>query len=140
MDTLLSAEKHSHASNQPVNAYRKLLVCDLLPLLAMENISVDLSSKLLFKLLHKTVEYYLCCLGLRNNMSQVKHIPKIKIIFIFLCYKLKIFELFFNYCLLFLQDVDGSRDQPWTKLYSVLEFTGKHLGWEPFLTNFGSNW
>lgn len=70
VDTLLSAEKHSHASNQPVNPYRKLLVCDLLPLLGAENVPVELSPKLLFKLLHKSTEFYLCCLDLSRN-SQV---------------------------------------------------------------------
>lgn len=71
MDTLLSAEKHSHASNQPVNSYRKLLVCDLLPLLRVENSSIEFSSKLLFKLLHKSTEFYLCSLDSSKLNTQV---------------------------------------------------------------------
>lgn len=71
MDTLLSAEKHSHASNQPINSYRKLLVCDLLPLLGSKNVTVELNPKLLFKLLHKSIEFYLCCTGMLSFDTQV---------------------------------------------------------------------
>ncbi|KAF5298601.1 hypothetical protein FQR65_LT09696 [Abscondita terminalis] len=107
VDTLLSAEKHSHASNQPINPYRKLLVCDLLPLLATENSSVELSSKLLFKLIHKSTEFYLCSLDMsRSNI----------------------------------QDPNISVEDPWKKLFGILELTGRHLGWESYLTAFGSNW
>ncbi|KAF2903241.1 hypothetical protein ILUMI_02937 [Ignelater luminosus] len=106
VDTLLSAEKHSHASNQPVNPYRKLLVCDLLPLLGAENVPVELAPKLLFKLLHKSTEFYLCCLDLSRNS----------------------------------QDPNINVEDPWKKLFGVLELTGRHLGWETYLTNFGNNW
>lgn len=70
VDTLLSAEKHSHAGNQPINPYRKLLVCDLLPLLGMDNVTVELNQKLLFKLLHKAIEFYLFCSGMLPNNGQ----------------------------------------------------------------------
>ncbi|XP_018329215.1 integrator complex subunit 10 isoform X2 [Agrilus planipennis] len=72
VDTLLSAEKHSHANNQPVNIYRKLLICDLVPLLASENVSCELSSKLLFKLLHKGTEYYLCYIYNKTNIKDTE--------------------------------------------------------------------
>ncbi|KAK4883162.1 hypothetical protein RN001_006481 [Aquatica leii] len=107
VDTLLSAEKHSHASNQPINPYRKLLVCDLLPLLATENTSVELSSKLLFKLLHKSTEFYLCSLDMSKSN---------------------------------IQDPNISVDDPWRKLFGIIELTGRHLGWESYLTTFGNNW
>ncbi|XP_057658479.1 integrator complex subunit 10 [Diorhabda carinulata] len=70
VDTLISAEKHSVDGHFPVNPYRKLLVCDLLPLLANEKVKVDLSSKLLQKLLHKAIEFYFCYLGLSTNAIQ----------------------------------------------------------------------
>lgn len=57
IETLLSAEKHSHSSNHPVNCYRKLLVSELLPLLGDTNI--ELSSKLLYRLINKAIEFYL---------------------------------------------------------------------------------
>ncbi|KAF5294624.1 hypothetical protein FQA39_LY02756 [Lamprigera yunnana] len=107
VDTLLSAEKHSHASNQPINPYRKLLVCDLLPLLATENVSVEFSSKLLFKLLHKSTEFYLCSLDLSKNN---------------------------------ILDPNMNVDDPWKKLFGIVELTGRHLGWESYLATFGKNW
>lgn len=70
VDTLLSAEKHSHFSNQPSNCYRKLLVSELLPLLG--DTSIELSPKLIFRLLHKSIEYYLCSLWIING--QVRHL------------------------------------------------------------------
>lgn len=70
VDTLLSAEKHSHVSNQPVNCYRKLLVSELLPLLG--DTSIELAPKLLFRLLHKAIEYYLYSLW-TNTFTQVTY-------------------------------------------------------------------
>lgn len=31
-------------------------------------------------------------------------------------------------------------DDPWKKLFGVLELIGKHLGWEQYLTTYGNNW
>lgn len=67
LDTLLSAEKHGHDSTFPFNPYRKLLVCELLPLLAHKNAKIDLSSKVLLKLLYKSVEFYSCYLGIPSG-------------------------------------------------------------------------
>ncbi|CAG9860599.1 unnamed protein product [Phyllotreta striolata] len=70
VDTLISAEKHSVDGNYPISPYRKLLICDLLPLLASEKVKVDLSSKLLQKLLQKAIEFYFCYLGLNSSAIQ----------------------------------------------------------------------
>lgn len=113
IDTLLSAEKHSHAGNQPINPYRKLLVYDLLPLLNIQaslcNYTLELSSKLLYKLMHKATEYHFANLaaGIQSrNLSD-----------------------------------SASNQEIWSKLFTVVEFVGKHLGWEPYLTNFTKkNW
>lgn len=59
IETLLSAEKHNVSGNQPVNKYRELLICDLIPLLNKDGCILDLSPKLIFKLLHKAIEYHL---------------------------------------------------------------------------------
>ncbi|KAJ8914953.1 hypothetical protein NQ315_002477 [Exocentrus adspersus] len=107
VDTLISAEKHSVDGHYPVNSYRKLLVCDLLPLLASEKVKIDLSSKLLYKLLHKSIEFYLCYLGL-STMNVQEMEPKV--------------------------------EDPWTRLFGIIEFIGKQLNWEPYLTNFTTNW
>ncbi|CAH1174144.1 unnamed protein product [Phaedon cochleariae] len=107
VDTLMSAEKHSIDGHFPVNPYRKLLVCDLLPLLANEPTKLELSSKMLHKLLQKAIEFYLCYLGLNTST---------------------------------IQDSDTKIEDPWGKLFGVLEFIGKQLNWEPYLTNFTTNW
>ncbi|KAK6644383.1 hypothetical protein RUM43_000650 [Polyplax serrata] len=60
MENLITAEKHSLLQNNPVNCYRKLLVCDLLPLLGSDQL--DLQLKNLYRLLHKAIEFYLCYL------------------------------------------------------------------------------
>ncbi|XP_019767898.1 integrator complex subunit 10 [Dendroctonus ponderosae] len=70
VDTLLYAEKHGVDTQYPINSYRKLLVCELLPLLANQEIKLDLASKLLLKLLSKSLEYYLCILGKASATSQ----------------------------------------------------------------------
>lgn len=67
----MSAEKHSVDGHYPINSYRKLLVCELLPLLAKQEIKLDLNPKLLLKLLNKALEYYLCCLGRSSTTTQV---------------------------------------------------------------------
>ena len=84
-----------------------MLVCELLPLLATENAKVDLSSKLLQKLLYKAVEFYSCSLGLTPGVSP---------------------------------DPESKVEDPWQKLFAVIEFIGKQLEWEHYLVNFGSNW
>ncbi|XP_066147308.1 integrator complex subunit 10 [Euwallacea fornicatus] len=70
VDTLMIAEKHSDDGHYPINSYRRLLVCELLPLLAKQETKLELNSKLLLKLLNKAVEYYLCCLGKSNSSIQ----------------------------------------------------------------------
>lgn len=71
LETLLSAEKHRVDGHLPVNCFRKLLVGDLLPLLATQEAQVDLPSKMLYKLLYKSMEFYLCSLGLSTSAPQV---------------------------------------------------------------------
>lgn len=97
VDTLMTAEKHSHYQNS-VNCFRKLLVCDLLPLLGSN--SVDLPAKQLFRLLHKSIEFYLCYL-----MSPSKAIQD-------------------------LPELESKIEDPWKNLFVIQEATGRKLGWE----------
>ncbi|XP_049820530.1 integrator complex subunit 10 isoform X2 [Aethina tumida] len=106
VETLISAEKHSEDGHIPINSYRKLLVAELLPLLAHDNNKVELSPKLLYKLLNKSIEFYICYLGLSASG----------------------------------QEAELKMDDPWKKLFHILEFIGKQLNWDPFLTNFKNNW
>ncbi|XP_067014792.1 integrator complex subunit 10 [Anabrus simplex] len=97
VDTLLIAEKHCHYQNS-VNCYRKLLVCDLLPLLGTG--LVELPPKQLFRLLHKSIEFYLAYLMLPNKA--IEDLP----------------------------ELESKIDQPWANLFAIQEMTGKKLGWE----------
>ncbi|XP_011505851.1 PREDICTED: integrator complex subunit 10 [Ceratosolen solmsi marchali] len=55
VETLLTAEKHSHPG-KAVNGFRKLLVCEALPLLGAA--PVELNARLSLRLLCKAVEFY----------------------------------------------------------------------------------
>lgn len=56
IETLLTAEKHSHPS-RTVNGFRRLLACNAFPLLGAA--SVELNPRLSLRLLCKTVEFYI---------------------------------------------------------------------------------
>ncbi|XP_046417197.1 integrator complex subunit 10 isoform X2 [Neodiprion virginianus] len=56
VETLLTAEKHSHPG-RAVNGFRRLLACDALPLLG--SAPVELNPRLSLRLLCKAVEFYL---------------------------------------------------------------------------------
>lgn len=58
MEDLISAETHALLVTSQ-NSYRKLLVCDLLPLLAQS--PMELSANNLIRLLDKAVEFYTSC-------------------------------------------------------------------------------
>lgn len=56
VETLLTAEKHSHPG-RAVNGFRRLLACDALPLLGAS--PVELNPRLSLRLLCKAIEFYL---------------------------------------------------------------------------------
>ncbi|XP_049767483.1 integrator complex subunit 10 [Schistocerca cancellata] len=97
VETLMTAEKHCHYQNA-VNCYRKLLVYDLLPLLGTSQ--VDLPPKHLFRMLQKSIEFYLAYLMLPN-----KSIPD-------------------------LPELESKIEDPWKNLFAIQEMTGKKLNWE----------
>lgn len=55
IDTLQMAEKHSHCQT-PLNQFRKLLVCDVAPLVL--KVGVELPVKQTYRLIHKCIEFY----------------------------------------------------------------------------------
>ncbi|KAL7304026.1 hypothetical protein TKK_0003495 [Trichogramma kaykai] len=90
VETLTTAEKHNHEMHGvPVNEIRKLLTCEVLPLLS--NAQIELPAKTSQRLLTKAVEFYLAYLQ---------------------------------------QPQDTQIDNPWDKLFQVLELMGNKLGWE----------
>lgn len=97
IETLLTAEKHNYPG-QPVNGYRRLLACDILPLVG--DSTVELNIRLCLRILCKSVEFYLAFIQ---------------------------------------QPTDTQINNPWDKLFQVIEIIGKKLGWE--LSNlFSTNW
>lgn len=69
MDSLLTAEKHSHYQS-PVNCFRKLLVVDFLPIL-LSSKTVDIAQKQLYRLILKSIEFYLSWLASGSSTIQV---------------------------------------------------------------------
>lgn len=69
VETLLTAEKHSHPG-RAVNGFRKLLACDALPLLGTA--PVELNSRLSLRLLSKAVEFYLAYIQQPQD-NQIQH-------------------------------------------------------------------
>ncbi|XP_076755419.1 integrator complex subunit 10 isoform X2 [Xylocopa sonorina] len=69
VETLLTAEKHSHPG-RAVNGFRKLLACDALPLLGTA--PVELNPRLSLRLLCKAVEFYLAYIQQPQD-NQIQH-------------------------------------------------------------------
>lgn len=88
VETLLTAEKHSHPG-RAVNGFRRLLACDALPLLGAA--PVELNPRLSLRLLCKAVEFYLAYIQ---------------------------------------QPQDAQIQNPWDRLFQIVELMGKKLGWE----------
>ncbi|XP_024873318.1 integrator complex subunit 10 isoform X2 [Temnothorax curvispinosus] len=88
VETLLTAEKHSHPG-RAVNGFRRLLACDALPLLG--GAVVELNARLSLRLLCKAVEFYLAYIQ---------------------------------------QPQDTQIQNPWDRLFQIVELIGKKLGWE----------
>jgi integrator complex subunit 10 len=88
VETLLTAEKHSHPG-RAVNGFRKLLACDALPLLGTA--PVELNPRLSLRLLCKAIEFYLAYIQ---------------------------------------QPQDAQIQNPWDRLFRIVELIGSKLGWE----------
>lgn len=69
VETLLTAEKHSHPG-KAVNGFRKLLACEALPLLG--GAPVDLNPRLSLRLLCKAVDFYFAYIQQPQDSQIVK--------------------------------------------------------------------
>lgn len=65
IDTLLSAEDQP-GMHMPINLFRKMLVCDALPLILRVS-QFEYKFKVIFQLLQKAVEFYVCCMFTRST-------------------------------------------------------------------------
>lgn len=79
-DTLLTTEKHSHYQT-PVNCFRKLLVVDLLPTL-LNSRTIDVPQKQLYRLILKSVEFYVSWFAGGSTLIQVSNCFKMLFIFV----------------------------------------------------------
>lgn len=70
-DTLLTSEKHS-TYQTPVNCFRKLLVVDLLPTL-LSSRTIDVPQKQLYRLILKSVDFYVSWFASGSTLIQVNH-------------------------------------------------------------------
>ncbi|KAK3927358.1 Integrator complex subunit 10 [Frankliniella fusca] len=110
VDTLLSAEKHSHCQS-PDNCYRKLLVCELVPLMGASPIPVELPVRQIYRLMHKMVEYYISCM-LTQDSSEADPWEKI-------------FQGFWSLGLMLNWELAKIFSQPW----------GRELYWQQIMNN-----
>lgn len=105
IDTLFSAEKHSRCSS-PVNKFRRLLVCDVLPLILTSS-NFIIPAKLMFRLLSKAIEFYVSYVTSPVNKDQepgTRCDDRCKI--------------------------DDPIQGPWLQLFKLMEIAGQNLNWE----------
>lgn len=120
IETLLSAESLAQFQS-PVNCYRKLLICDVLPLVLQRKQQLHHHSQALYTWLQKSVEFYISFvtqppshepatplspdLLSPTKKSRRVHIPG-------------------------LHDKESHVQDPWPNLYKLLVLIGQHIGWE----------
>ncbi|KAL4228480.1 Integrator complex subunit 10 [Mactra antiquata] len=121
VETLLSAE-NLYPFQSPVNCYRKLLVCDVLPLILKKDSKVKVQAKDLYTWLQKSVEFYISFVTQPPShsepitpMSPDLLSPTKK------CKRINIPGLL---------DKECSIHDPWANLYKLLIFIGQNVGWE----------
>ncbi|GAB6027449.1 Integrator complex subunit 10 [Chamberlinius hualienensis] len=101
IDDLVDAEKRAF-DEFPVNSLRKLLVCDILPLVLSS--SSDMSHNRLFSLLHHCIEY--CLFSVMKPTGRV------------------------DFGLDSMWDKNAVSKTPWNDLGNILELIGRILGWD----------
>lgn len=104
IDTLFAAEKHGHYQS-PVNQYRKLLVCDVMPVI-LNSMEIQIPPKQMFRLLQKSIEFYICYI-VQSSWKEAQTSRKDE-----------------------KHTIDRPIDDPWDQLFHLLEAAGKKLEWE----------
>ncbi|XP_076367157.1 integrator complex subunit 10 isoform X2 [Tachypleus tridentatus] len=107
LETLFAAEKYGNFQS-PFNPVRKLVVYDVIPLI-LHNKDIQIPTKQMYRLLQKSVEFYGCYSSQEQDIdgktaksgSRSGDLGK-----------------------------EGSIEQPWTHLFSLLHAAGRKLGWE----------
>ncbi|XP_060581049.1 integrator complex subunit 10-like [Ruditapes philippinarum] len=122
VDTLLSAETHAQFQS-PVNCYRKLLVCDVLPLVLKKGSQVKVLANDLYVWLQKCVEFYISFVTQPPPSSHEPTTPLSPDLMspTKKCRRANIPGLHDKECLI---------SDPWAHLYKLLIFIGQNVGWE----------
>ncbi|XP_077997719.1 integrator complex subunit 10-like [Glandiceps talaboti] len=122
IETLVNAEKMQNDKN-PVNCFRKLLVCDVLPII-LSNPDVPCTNKQLSKWLQKSTEFYISYVVRPKSYDTKATTPGFKS-------PLKSPDASsqrFTY-IEGLSDKDSQVDNPWGNLHNLLILTTSRLGW-----------
>ncbi|GIY39164.1 integrator complex subunit 10 [Caerostris darwini] len=116
IDTLMAAEDRPGILI-PINLFRKMLVCDALPLI-LHIAPYDYKFKVIFKLMQKAIEFYVCCM-FTFPTAQDASIRKDIIV-----------------------QSDTNPDEGWKALFKLIETVGNKYRWnypEMFVSNFSES-
>ncbi|XP_002737290.1 integrator complex subunit 10-like [Saccoglossus kowalevskii] len=122
VETLLSAEK-MQAERNPLNCFRKLLVCDVLPIL-LSIPDVPCSNKQLAKWLQKSIEFYICYAVRPRSADNKCATPGFKS-------PLKSPDPSTSRFVFIegLTEKESTIVTPWANLHNILLLTSSRLGW-----------
>ncbi|KAI0239979.1 hypothetical protein LSAT2_009312 [Lamellibrachia satsuma] len=126
-ESLLSAEKHSPLTS-PVNRYRKYLVCDVLPLL-LGCPQLQVSAKYLYRLLQKSIEFYVCYITQPTTSTDQLSSPgpELKSPSKPMQYGGSMFR---RVSISGLSEKESCVTQPWHKLFDMVKAVGVLLHWK----------
>ncbi|KAG8194773.1 hypothetical protein JTE90_017215 [Oedothorax gibbosus] len=113
IDTLLAAEERPGVP-VPINLFRKMLVCDALPLI-MKVPQFDYKFKFVFQLLQKSLEFYVCCMMTCSSAQDVAIRKEV------------------------ISQSEANPEEGWTPLFELLELVALRYRWnypEMFVSNF----
>ncbi|KAL5019854.1 hypothetical protein ScPMuIL_002746 [Solemya velum] len=121
IESLLNAERHAQVQS-PVNCYRKILVCDVLPLVLQRCKHVEVSTKHVCKWLLKSVEFYVSYVTQPPSQDATPMSPDI------LSPTKKSLKRAVS--IAGLQDKDKQIHDPWGSLFTLMSLLGQHLKWD----------
>ncbi|KAJ8316269.1 hypothetical protein KUTeg_006283, partial [Tegillarca granosa] len=123
LETLHRAEREAKFST-PVNCYRKLFVCDVLPLVLQKCKTVELATKQYYKWLNMAIEFYVIYITQSPNQSTASiGIPQSSDL---LSPTKKIKKVYIAR----LNDKESLVQDPWGNLLKLLHHVGSRIGWD----------
>ncbi|KAJ8315831.1 hypothetical protein KUTeg_007981 [Tegillarca granosa] len=123
LETLHRAEREAKFST-PVNCYRKLFVCDVLPLVLQKCKTVELATKQYYKWLNMAIEFYVIYITQSPNQSTASiGIPQSSDL---LSPTKRIKKVYIAR----LNDKESLVQDPWGNLLKLLIHVGSRIGWD----------